>query len=425
MYLEGWLVNLLKIVEAFSGLGSQAKALSNLGVTFEVLNTIDWDINAIYAYDILHNGEQNLLEYEHLSKNDLLEILSKYDLSANGKEPLNSKSLSLMKRETLMRIYASIKRSSNLVNIQQVTAKDFTERIDLFTYSFPCQDLSLSGNWHGNEGGIDRDANNRSSMLWEVERILFEMRDEDYKLPKFMLMENVTAIRSSRHIKNFKEWKNVLESLGYVNIVYDLNAIDFGIPQNRKRTFMISVLVDDLIEKNLVLKYFDENNLEKNSKLFTSKKISVKDILKLDYSNTTYMKEALISIPNETKSRKKIYLENPKIYKTDNYFYRDMVRTITTKQDRHPNSGVIEIDFEIKGKSKFRYLTPRECFMFMGFAERDFQRLVDNNFSSRKNTDFLTRDKLNKLAGNSIVVPVLESVFSQILEVQKLLIQNK
>ena len=54
---------------------------------------------------------------------------------------------------------------------------DIPDNIDLFTYSFPCQDLSLCGCWHGNKSGIARDAHNRSGMLWEVERILLEMND--------------------------------------------------------------------------------------------------------------------------------------------------------------------------------------------------------------------------------------------------------
>ena len=62
----------------------------------------------------------------------------------------------------------------------------------------------------------------------------------------------------------------------------------------------------------------------------------------------------------------------------------------------------------------FRYLTPRECFLFMGFDEDDFQALVDNNFYSRRNTLFFSRDKLNKMAGNSICVNVLESIFEYI-----------
>lgn len=421
---------MLKVVEAFSGIGSQAKALKNIGIEFEVVNTIDWDINAIYAYDILHNGPQDLKEVSILDKETLLDRLSQYSLSANGKEPLKKEALSRYKKEILERIYYAIKRTNNLVNIQEVRAEDLPNNVDLLTYSFPCQDLSISGFWHGNEGGIDRNANNRSSMLWEVERILLEYKSNSKKLPRFLLMENVTAIRSDRHVDNFNEWKRILnEELGYVNVVYDLCAYDFGIPQMRKRTFMLSVHVgdDEVLEEN-VTRYFFDNNLEKQSQLFDANKMDIKieNFLRMDYSNDQYYNEALISTPNDTPSRHKIYRENPVIYSAkEGRFNFETVRTITTKQDRHPNSGVIEHGLQFDGKIyvgegvQFRYLTPRECFLFMGFEEEDYQRLVNNNFKTRKNTNFLTRDKLIKLAGNSIVVNVLEGVFKQMIDIDK------
>ena len=75
---------MLRVVESFSGIGSQVKALKNIGVEHEIVATIDWDINAIIAYDIIHNGKPNLQEYKTLSKNELVEILKKYKLSSNG-----------------------------------------------------------------------------------------------------------------------------------------------------------------------------------------------------------------------------------------------------------------------------------------------------------------------------------------------------
>ena len=421
---------MLKVVETFSGIGSQAKALRNIGIDFEVLNTVDWDINAIYAYDIIHNGPQNLDIVKDYSKEELVELLSRYNLSTNGKEPLKKGSLERMREETLKKIYAAIIRTKNLVNIQDVKATDLPFEIDLLTYSFPCQDLSISGFWHGNSGGIERNGNNRSSMLWEIERILLELNDLNHRLPKFLLMENVTSIRSDRHIDNFNEWKNILEGLGYENEVYDLCAYDFGIPQMRKRTFMISVFVDvgDTERRNIVQNFFEENNLEvlaeQNNNI-----ANIDDFLKLDYDNRKYREEAIQSTPNRTESRGRIFNENPIIHE-NGVTVLDTVRTITTKQDRNPNSGVLTHDLhsrkdvgfkDDKTKAKFRFLTPRECFLFMGFDETDFDLLLDNNFFSRKNTQFLSKDKLVKLAGNSIVVNVLEAVFTTIYDLNNIL----
>ena len=110
--------------------------------------------------------------------------------------------------------------------------------------------------------GIDRNAHNRSGMLWEVERILKERVELKLQLPKFLLMENVSAILTSRHKSNFNEWTDYLKKIGYTNHIYTLNASDFGIPQKRVRTYMISVLTNNnSIKEKQVENYFVKYNL--------------------------------------------------------------------------------------------------------------------------------------------------------------------
>lgn len=405
---------LLKVVESFSGIGSQVKALKNIKVEHEILATIDWDINAIIAYDIIHNGPPVLDEYKNMTKDELVDILKNYTLSSDGKSPMTLWGLKRMSKIELEHLLSAIIRSNNLTSITDIKGNELPEEIDLFTYSFPCQDLSIAGAWHGNNGGINRDANNRSSMLWEVERILFERRDSNLALPKFLLMENVSNILSANHRENFNEWKSILTDMGYYNIVYNLNAKDFGIPQKRQRVFMISVQCSDINQKIKLDEYFANNNLEieiYRKKLNINKK-HISEILKVDYKNEVYKKEANRSQPNDTLSRRKIYDENDIIYDYNKYI--SVISTITTKQDRNPNSGVINYDNGAIGKSKFRYLTPRECFIFMGFDEEDYQLLIENDFNISKSKSFFTYNKLYKLAGNSIVVNVLEFIFKQI-----------
>lgn len=406
----------MKVVEAFSGIGSQSKALSNIGADYEVVATIEWDINAIYAYDIIHNGPQDLSEYENVTKEELIEKLSVHTISGNGKEPLQKSNLKRYPLDALMRIDYAIKRTKNLVSITDVKAINLPDNVDLLTYSFPCQDLSLSGSWHGNTKGIDRDANNRSGMLWEVERIIKEYDEIGKSKPKFLLMENVTNIRSKRHISNFTEWTTFLEEMGYINQIYDLSADNFGIPQKRKRTFMISVLHNgnENLKKEVEI-YFKNNNLES----VNHEPKHLKNFLRTDYNVDAYRKEALSSTPNYTISRRKIEISNDKLVENQKVC-QSYVRTITTKQDRHPNSGVISLPKSLDAKTPFRYLTPRECFMLMGFDEEDYQNLIDNNFMFNRSREFYGVEKLNKLAGNSIVVNVLEDIFKQIIEIQKI-----
>ena len=114
--------------------------------------------------------------------------------------------------------------------------------------------------------GIDRNAHNRSGMLWEVERILKERVKGNLELPKFLLMENVSAILTSRHKANFDEWTDYLSEIGYTNHIYTLNASDFGIPQKRVRTYMVSVFTNNNKKKEEEINnYFEKYNLENTS----------------------------------------------------------------------------------------------------------------------------------------------------------------
>ncbi len=408
----------MRVVETFSGIGSQAKALKNIGEEYEIVATVEWDIGAIYAYDIIHNGKQEN-NFSNFTKDELIELLSAYTLSNNGKVALEYKSLKVMSKEVLERIFSAIQRTKNLVSITDVKACDLPESIDLLTYSFPCQDLSICGAWHGNQTGINRGANNRSGMLWEIERILQEYVCDGIELPKFLLMENVSNILSKAHKDNFEEWQNYLESIGYYNKVYTLDSINFGLPQRRKRTYMISVFCGEEDWKfQKVNKYFEEHNLVG----FSLEPEPLEKYLRMDYKQKKYKIEADISNPNDTPSRAKIFAENDILWEKG-VVKKTFVKTITTKQDRNPNSGVLVYDSKKPNKAPYRNLTPRECFLLMGFEEDDFQSLMDFNFKTRKNSNFFSRERLIKLAGNSIAVPVLEYIFKQIIEIRKIFYQ--
>ncbi|HFU3697769.1 TPA: DNA (cytosine-5-)-methyltransferase [Streptococcus suis] len=407
------------MIEMFSGIGSQSQALKNIGIEHEVVATAEWDINAMYAYDVIHNGKQDLKELRHHTKESLISELLKHNISGDGKSPLSEKSLRSMPMIQLKSIYAAIIRSNNLVDISEIHSQDLPDA-DILTYSFPCQDLSISGHWHNNTGGIDRDAQNRSTLLWQIERILKEYAASGKKLPQFLLMENVSNILSKRHIGNFKEWQSFLADLNYVNQVYTLDARDFGVPQTRKRTFMVSVLAEDIDHKKSIEDYFSKHNLEE----YKSKQINkIGKYLRLDYSKEKYRIEALDSTPTYTDSRQKIYENNILLARGNVAFNEVCAKTVTTKQDRHPNSGLVGFSDEtyLTDKNKYyRNLTARECFLLMGFDESQFDLLMEHNFTIKGNQPFLSTGKLIKMAGNSIVVPILEKIFEQIVEIREI-----
>lgn len=106
----------------------------------------------------------------------------------------------------------------------------------VLTHSFPCQDLSVAGKMKGMAKG----SGTRSGLLWEVERILNECEE----LPQVLLMENVPQVHSKDNMPDFQKWIGFLASKGYSNYWQDLNAKDYGVPQNRNRCFMVSLLGD-------------------------------------------------------------------------------------------------------------------------------------------------------------------------------------
>lgn len=413
------------LVEFFSGIGSQARALENLNIKINTLATCEWDIHAFVAYDAIHNSPDLDEDIANMEKTDILEILKDYTLSNDGKQQMDYSMLKTYSVEALRYILSGIKRSNNFVDISSLNGADMPENIDILTYSFPCQDLSNVGAFHGYNKGIDKGSDSRSSLLWQVGRILQEMKDADKSLPRFLVMENVPTLLSGRHYSNFRNWIGDLESLGYFSKYFKLNASDFGLPQNRPRLLMLSVYYGNDEElHNRLKEYFQEINEEfikesySKTEYYIAGKREVKQLLKTDYSDDQLFQEAVECTPNDTPSRRKIWKENPQIILSDGTFNEQLrtVRTITTKQDRNPNSGNLYFDSGIEGKSKFRYLTPRECLLFMGFKDKDYNNIRKRNVEFHKGNQFFPRDKIIRMAGNSIPVKLLEGIFWLMLQ---------
>lgn len=409
------------IVELFSGIGSQAKALKNLGYTVNAMGTCEWDLHAFIAYDAIHSSTKIPYDIDVMTKEDLLEQLQGYTLSNSGKEKMDFKTLKTYSEPVLKRILTAIRRNNNYVDVNSLTGQQMPQKIDILTYSFPCQDLSNVGAFHGYNKGIDKDSGSRSSLLWQVGRILSEMRDNGKTLPRYLLMENVPTLLSQRHISNFNTWISDLKELGYVSKYFHLNALSFGLPQNRPRLLMISVYVgnnDDL--RDIVQNFFDSKDEDKvvdeyrNSKYYHP--LAVSDLLRTNYHNKKIFEEAVDCTPNDTPSRREIWDQNPQIVLEGGIQNPSItfIRTITTKQDRNPNSGNLYFDSGIAGKSHFRYLTPRECLLFMGFTDEDYRSIVTNNPEIQKGSRLFPRDKIIRMAGNSIPVKLLEGIFYQI-----------
>ena len=259
----------IRLIELFAGIGSQFKALKVLTQNVESYKICEWAYNSYCSYNAIHIKDYK--DYSSgLTKEQLIKKVKGTSLNYN--EPLTDKQLASKPLEWLKNAYNNIVATHNLVNIMEIHGKDLeivdTDKYEyIMTYSFPCQDLSLAGKRLG-MGVSQSKGGTRSGLLWEVERILDELENK----PQILLMENVPEVIGEKNIDDFHKWENRLEQLGYKNYVEILNAKDYGIPQNRKRCFMVSVLgeyaynfpikfkreyrLKDLLEKIVDKKYY-------------------------------------------------------------------------------------------------------------------------------------------------------------------------
>lgn len=134
---------MFKVIETFSGIGAQAKALERINVEHEIVNTCEWDINAMFAYCMIHKGEVDYKKYTNISDEEIDSFLRDYTLSMDGKKAISDKYFSRFTKEFKRVLYSVIKETNNLGSITDVKGLDIAEDIDLFTYSFPCQDFAV------------------------------------------------------------------------------------------------------------------------------------------------------------------------------------------------------------------------------------------------------------------------------------------
>ena len=240
------------------------------------------------------------------------------------------------------------------------------------TYSFPCQDLSLAGNRKGMS-----DTSTRSGMLWEVERILSESKNK----PQVLLMENVIQVHSQENLQDFNRWQLRLEELGYKNYWQDLIATDYGIPQTRNRTFMVSILGD--------YSYTFPQPIPL--------KLKLKDMLEENVDKKYFLSERLIKTLNSDK--------NINGYVRGKQFRNNINRitaiTLTAAPQERTNANYIG-DLE---KLRIRKLIPIERFRLMGVRDEDINNVLKNQSDS----------SAYHLAGDSIVVNVLMAIFKEMI----------
>ena len=409
---------MLRVFEAFAGYGSQSIALRNLGIEYEVVAISEIDKYAIKAYEAIHG-------------------------------PTN-----------------------NLGDICKINPSDIPDH-DLFTYSFPCQDLSVAGKQAGLGKGT------RSRLLYECEKIIEHCR------PKYLLLENVKNLVGKKFKPEFDKWLEYLEGLGYTNYWKVLNAKDYGVPQNRERVFVVSILGDhkpyefagkipldkciaDILEDEVDEKYYINKPFHLVNKGHQAElDIKGQDCIKRAYGTdkiaptlTTMqggMREPKIldfvggigdkDWAGDGKKLSRNYPQGNRVYsdkgiacsQTSNGgglggptgLYLINLPCIAASRGRNPENPSDRtpgapteqrLEFNTKGTSntittvqkdnyvvertyRIRKLTPRECFRLMGMRDDDIDKIQQAGLSNTQQY---------KMAGNSIVVNVLEAIFKNL-----------
>ena len=332
----------------------------------------------------------------------------------------------------------------NLGDITQIDETKLAKDIDLITYGFPCQDISLAGN---QKGLTDEEGNKtRSGLVWDAIRIIRETQ------PKVAIAENVKNLVSKKFTKEFEAILKELDEAGYNNYWKVLNAKDYGIAQNRERVFIVSIRKDidlglfewpepeelktrllDYLEDDVDEKYYLSDKMIKYISQSGTKNFKVDTRINLD-----------IARPLTTAQNKRAG--------TTNYIAPDLpanfdLKEVVVKDTRNPTrldtlggvvkggairnrpneNGVNQPNLELRKDDvsntlttfdkdnvivslpplRIRKLTPKECWRLMGFDDEDHDKVERAGISNAQRY---------KMAGNSIVVNVVEKILKNLIE---------
>lgn len=353
---------MIKVFTAFSGYDSQCLALKYLGLDFDLVGWSEIDKYAIQAH--------NLLFPQYKDRN-----------------------------------------FGDISKIEWMNVPDF----DLFTYSFPCTDISIAGK----QQGLSENSNTRSSLLWECRKTI------EAKRPKYLLMENVKHLASEKFSPLLKKWLNELSNIGYTNYFKVLNAKDYGIPQNRERIFVVSILENEPFyfpkEERLTKRLKDIVESIVDDKYYLSEKL-IKGFIEHNKKHSEKGNDFLFK-PKEFSDIAGTIIAHGSIGPTDNYIKLKQLGNYvddTNKKFKNPQRGriydyiglsatITTVGNGIKPsyliQNKIRKLSPRESFRLMGVREDEINILLRSGISDTQ---------LYKMAGNSIVVNVLMAIFDSL-----------
>lgn len=418
----------MQLLELFSGIGSQAKALGKL-VETEVVGTSDIDKDTIVSYAAVHCGltAELIRTYsEYPSKEEMIAYLEKRNIGYDfeKKKAYDWKRLAKRKTKEIHKYYLACVLSNNLGDISLISETPYA---DIWTYSFPCTDVSVVGKQKGIIEG-----NTRSGLLYEVQRLL-ENAKLTNELPQYLLLENVKALIGKKFKTQFEDWLKWLDTLGYTTYYSVLNAKNYGIPQTRERVFAVSVRKD--LQDNFVfptpfdnkVRLIDLLETQLDEHYFLSKKM-IDGFIKHNEKHTE-KGTGFIWKPRNLYGYASTLRANASLAATDNTVLATSVvpvnlmsdgtaRTLKAQYAKNSNAnfvssgsygatGVLQT-FTSNGveRTYVRKLTTKECWRLMGFDDKDYEKAAA----------LCSETQLYRQVGNSIVVDVLYYIFKNLIK---------
>lgn len=286
----------LKLLELFSGIQAQERALKQLPVEYESVGVCDCDKDVLLSAAAMRfNLEDEIKNFNFPSQDKMIEYLQNKNIGYSFEK--NKHTITSRTPITkLKQYYISDKILKNLGDISKVDRLPYA---DLVTYSSPCQSFSVAGKLAGAKkicktcgheweidfsnpnynykcphcGSVNLDSTT-SGLLQEVQRLL-SVAYKNNELPKYLLLENVKNLVGKKFKPQFDAWIRWLDSIGYNTYYQVLNSKHYGIPQNRERIFAVSIRKDiddgkfkfpeqiplttrlkDILEKNVDEKYY-------------------------------------------------------------------------------------------------------------------------------------------------------------------------
>lgn len=282
---------------------------------------------------------------------------------------------------------------------------------------------------------MSKDSGTRSGLLWEVERILKELNETD-SLPQVLLMENVPDVIGTKNIKDFNEWYAFLESIGYQSYYKLLNAKNYGVPQNRNRCFMVSIIgnnsytfpmpiplekrLKDVLEAEVDERYCisyektrdfyeasrDRDFYEASRDISNYIRTSGRDSLDRHSWDVVQIGNCMPTQTRDNPNQGRIYASegiSPSLNCMEGGNRQPMIipeNTVKGYAEAYPGDGVY-----INRPHQIRKLTPLECWRLMGFSDEDFRKAEAVNSNTQ----------LYSQAGNSIVKQVLMAIFKKLI----------